>query len=264
MKKVKPVSAPHQTPITTEFLLETVQGKNIIITGGTTGIGRATAHLLAGLGANVLICGRHQQEMDDALNDYEKMNGSGTLNGVIADMAEKAGVEKLFKAADDQWKTLDVLINNAALPYESIMEGNHEDWQYLVNTNLMGYLACCHYAVERMKKRKAGHIVNIGSLSVDQREKDTSLYVATKSGVQGFTAAFRKEVNPLGIKVSLIEPGSVGTDMQPASPRTQRKKQQALEMLKAEDIAAAVLYVLSQPKRCDVIGVQIRPHLEEI
>jgi NADP-dependent 3-hydroxy acid dehydrogenase YdfG len=88
--------------------------------------------------------------------------------------------------------------------------------------------------------------------------------VATKSAIQGFTEALRKEVNELGIKVSLIEPGSVGTDMQDESPAEQREKERRGEMLKAEDIAGCIEYCLVQPPRCDVVVVQIRPHGQPI
>lgn len=107
-------------------------------------------------------------------------------------------------------------------------------------------------------------IVNIGSMSADVREKNSSVYVATKSGIQGFSEALRKEVNSLGIKVTLIEPGAVGTDMQPQPPEEQRQLEANMEMLKAEDIAACVLYTLTQPKRCDMVNIQIRPHLQII
>ena len=102
-------------------------------------------------------------------------------------------------------------------------------------------------------------------MSSDVREKDSSVYVATKAGIQGFSKALRKEVNRLGIKVTLIEPGAVETDMQSEySPAEQRKRIEAMKMLRAEDIAACVLYTISQPKRCDVVSLQIRPHLQEI
>ena len=155
-------------------------------------------------------------------------------------------------------------INNAALGYNSVMEGEYKDWQYIVSTNLLGYMAMAHEAIERMKVHGQGHILNVGSMSADVREKDSSVYVATKAGIQGFSEALRKEVNPLGIKVTLIEPGAVGTDMQPQTPDEQRKLQEKMEMLKSEDIAASLLYALTQPRRCDVVVIQIRPHLQSI
>lgn len=246
-----------------DYQLEPVADKSILITGGTTGIGRATALLLASQGARVMIFGRHAQELNDAMKDIR--NAGGDVLGMTADTADPAAIQSVFKEVDRQMDKLDILINNAALGYNSIMEGNYEEWQYILKTNLLGYMAMAHEAIERMKPNRWGHIVNIGSMSADVREKDSSVYVATKAGIQGFSEALRKEVNPLGIKVTLIEPGAVGTDMQSDySPAEQRQKEKKLEMLKAEDIAACVLYAITQPKRCDVVSLQIRPHLQSI
>jgi len=246
-----------------DYQPESVDGKSILITGGTTGIGRATAILLASWGARVMIFGRHNQELDDALNDIRKAEGQ--VWGLTADTANPNDIKRVFQEVDHQMNRLDVLINNAALGYNSVMEGSYEEWQYIVHTNLLGYMAMAHEAIERMKTHSAGHIVNIGSMSADVREKGSSVYVATKAGIQGFSEALRKEVNPLGIKVTLIEPGAVGTDMQSDySPDEQRQKEAKMEMLKAEDIAACVLYTITQPKRCDVVSLQVRPHMQSI
>jgi NADP-dependent 3-hydroxy acid dehydrogenase YdfG len=121
-------------------------------------------------------------------------------------------------------------------------------------------MECARQAIVRMKKAGDGHIVNVGSMSADTRGKGSSLYTATKAALQGFSESLRKEVSGLGIKVTLIEPGAVGTDMQPEPPEAQRDKIAAGEMLKAEDIAACIHYCLVQPLRCDVISVQIQPH----
>jgi NADP-dependent 3-hydroxy acid dehydrogenase YdfG len=244
------------------YELESVDGKNILITGGTTGIGRSTAILLAAQGAQVMIFGRHEKELKDALRDIKETGGS--VSGLTADTSDPEDIRRVFKEVDQQMGKLDILINNAALGYKSVMEGEYEDWKYIVSTNLLGYMAIAHEAIERMKENEEGHIVNVGSMSADVREKDSSVYVATKAGIQGFSEALRKEVNELGIKVTLIEPGSVGTDMQPETPKEQQQKQKKMEMLKAEDIAACILYTLTQPKRCDVVVVQIRPHLQSI
>lgn len=246
-----------------DYQPESVVDKSILITGGTTGIGRATAILLASQGARVLVFGRHDQELNDALKDIRQAGEA--VFGLTADTANPEDIKRVFKEVDQQMGKLDVLINNAALGYNSIMEGSYEDWQYIVDTNLLGYMAMTHEAIERMKSQQEGHIINIGSMSADVREKDSSVYVATKSGIQGFSEALRKEVNSLGIKVTLIEPGAVGTDMQSQyPPEEQRKREEKMKMLKAEDIAACVLYALTQPKRCDVVSVQIRPHMQSI
>lgn len=245
-----------------DYEMQSVNGKNILITGGTTGIGRSTAILLAAQGAQVMIFGRHEQELKDAIRDIQSTGG--TVSGFTADTSNPDDIRRVFKEVDRQMGRLDVLINNAALGYNSVMEGGYPDWKYIVSTNLLGYMAMAHEAIERMKANGQGHIINIGSMSADVREKDSSVYVATKAGIQGFSEALRKEVNPMGIKVTLIEPGAVGTDMQPQPPEEQRQLQEKMEMLKSEDIAACVLYTLTQPRRCDVVVVQIRPHLQSI
>jgi NADP-dependent 3-hydroxy acid dehydrogenase YdfG len=246
-----------------DYQLESVADKSILITGGTTGIGRATAILLAAQGARVMVFGRHDQELNDAMKDLRQAGGE--VMGLTADAADPKDIKRVFKEVDRQMGKLDILINNAALAYQSIMDGSYKDWEYIVSTNLLGYMAMTREAVDRMKPNGGGHIVNIGSMSADVREKDSSVYVATKAGIQGFSEALRKEVNPLGIKVTLIEPGAVATDMQSQySPEEQREKIEKMEMLRAEDIAACVLYTLTQPKRCDVVNVQVRPHLQSI
>ena len=246
-----------------DYQLESVTDKSILITGGTTGIGRAIAILLAAQGARVMIFGRHEQELNDAMDDIRKAGGE--LLGLTADVSDPEDVQRVFHEFDEEMDKLDILINNAALGYGSVMEGGYPEWEYILKTNLLGYMAMAHEAVERMKANGWGHIVNIGSMSADVREKDSSVYVATKSGIQGFSEALRKEVNPLGIKVTLIEPGAVGTDMQDQySPEEQRERIEQMKMLRAEDIAACVLYTITQPKRCDVVALQIRPHLQEI
>ena len=246
-----------------DYQLEPVTDKSILITGGTTGIGRATALLLAAQGARVMIFGRHKQELKDAMNDIREAGGN--VLGLTADVSDPEDVQRVFQEFDNQMDRLDILINNAALGYGSVMEGGYPEWEYILKTNLLGYMAMTHEAVERMKASGWGHVVNIGSMSADVREKDSSVYVATKAGIQGFSEALRKEVNPLGIKVTLIEPGAVGTDMQDQySPEEQQQRIEQMKMLRAEDIAACVLYTITQPRRCDVVTLQIRPHLQEI
>lgn len=244
-----------------DYLPESIQGKNILITGSTTGIGRATALMLSQLGANVLITGLTKQHMEDTLADISKIS-KGKVYDVMADLSMEEGIMKLFQAVDTHFGKLDILINNAAIPYESITEGNYREWKRVVDTNLLAYMACCSEAFKRMKGD--GHIVNIGSMSADVREESGSVYVATKSGIQGFSEAFRTEANKKGIKLTLIEPGAVDTDMQEQTTEEKKRKVEAMEMLEADDIAISILYCLSQPKRCDVVELKVRPHRQYI
>lgn len=246
-----------------EYLPQSVEGKNILVTGGTTGIGRATALFLARLGANVVIVGRHEQEMNDALRDISS-NAMGKIHGLIADLSNEEDIKRVFEYTDAKLGQPDVLVNNAAIGFGSVTDGTYAEIEYAVKSNLLAYLGCSAEAVKRMKDKGSGHIVNIGSMSADVREVNSSVYVATKAGIQGFSESLRKQVNKDGIKVSLIEPGAVDTDMQEEDPETKKQHVKDLEMLTADDIAMSVLYCISQPKRCDIVELKIRPHLQLI
>lgn len=244
-----------------DYQPEPIAGKAIIITGGTTGIGRATAQRLAAEGAKVLMFGRHDEELQDALKDIESTLSGGRVVGLVADAGDPDDINRVFEEADEKLGGVDILINNAAESAGSILETEYSDWQSIVDINLLGYMAACRKAIDRMRDKHDGIIVNIGSISAKRRSKGDNIYVATKSAVRGFTESLSKEVNELGIRVTLIEPGLVGTDMtvEQVAVADQPVKEDEGSMLKAEDIAEYIRYVLAQPKRCDVSMIQIRP-----
>jgi NADP-dependent 3-hydroxy acid dehydrogenase YdfG len=245
------------------YLGQNIDRKRIVITGGTTGIGKATAQLLASLGGQIFIFGRDKDDFDQAI-DSINAQAQGKVYGITADITLKEDIELIWKEIDNTLGGIDILINNAALPANGITEEEYENIKYILETNVLGYISFTKEAVSRMKTQREGHIVNIGSMSAETHEETGTVYVATKSAIRGFSAALRKEVNELGIKVSLIEPGAVTSDMQPAPKEEQRKQIEKMEMLEAEDIAMSVLFCLSQPKRSDIVSLQVRPHLQVI
>ncbi|MBW3621985.1 MAG: SDR family oxidoreductase [Armatimonadetes bacterium] len=252
-------------PARYDYQPESVSGKAVVITGGTTGIGRTTALLLASQGAKVLIFGRHEPELNDALNEIKAAGGE--VYGLTADQANIEDVKRVFQTADEKLGGVDILINNAAEGGGSITEKGYEEYEYLVRANLTGYMACADEAAKRMKQKGDGHILDVGSLSAKSRGEGSDIYVATKSGIRGFTDSLAKTLNKDGIRVTLVEPGLVGTDMTAdnMSPQEQEKKEeQEMKMLKTEDLAECILYCLTQPKRCDVALVQIRPTKQSV
>jgi NADP-dependent 3-hydroxy acid dehydrogenase YdfG len=248
-----------QAPV--NYTPENIAGKAAIVAGGTTGIGKAIALLLAERGARVLVFGRNREDLDQTVKEITAAGGEGY--GVAADQSIAADIRRVFRTADSKLGRLDILVNNAAVFAGSVASVSHEDIAYAVNVNIVGYMLCAHEAIARMQERRSGHIVNIGSMSAEAREEESDIYVATKAAIQAFSVSLRKSINPLGIKVSLIEPGLVESDLTSAgtNPRRQIQKQ---KMLEARDIAEGVHFCLTQPARCDVVTVQIRPHLQPI
>jgi NADP-dependent 3-hydroxy acid dehydrogenase YdfG len=241
------------------YLGQNIDGKRIVITG----IGKATAELLASLGGIIFIFGRDTDDFTNAIKAI-KDQAKGEVYGITADVTLKEDIDLIWKKIDQTLGGIDILINNAALPANGIVEEEYENIKYILEANILGYISFTKEAVSRMKSQQEGHIVNIGSMSAETHEETGTVYVATKSAIRGFTAALRKEVNELGIKVSLIEPGAVTSDMQPAPKEEQREQIEKMEMLEAEDIAMSVLFCLSQPKRSDIVTLQVRPHLQVI
>lgn len=255
------------------FDSQSIAGKNVLLSGGTTGIGRTTAYRLVAAGANVLISGTDPQHLQDALADIESGTAAfsaahkpGKVYGILADQSKKDDVERVFQEVDTKLGSLDILVNNAALSAESILDTDYATMEKVVQTNLLGYMHCCRHAIERFEKKGEGHIVNIGSLSAKERNEGSDIYVATKSGIDGFSESLRKQVNKKGVKVTLIEPGLVGTDMTASKVPVEEQPKAEAEgtMLKAEEIAESVYYALIQPRRCHVILIQIRPDGEAI
>jgi len=192
------------------------------------------------------------------------MPTEGKVFGLVADTTKPEDIAKIFAEADAKLGGVDILVNNAAEAAKSILDTEYDEWQYVVQANILGYMGCSRHAIDRMKVKKSGHIVNIGSLSAKLRSSGDDVYVATKSAIEGFSESLRKQVNEMGIKVSLVEPGKVGADFPNSKPEEQPAQEDEGKMLLSEDLAAAVHFCLVQPERSDVILMQIRPHQQAI
>jgi NADP-dependent 3-hydroxy acid dehydrogenase YdfG len=168
-------------------------------------------------------------------------------------------IELVFEAVDARLGGIDVLIANAALGAEPIHEMEEDDWREVVETNLVGYMSCTRAALKRMMAQGGGQIVLVSSISPDIKKTGESVYAATKGGIDAFGLTLRKEVADANIRISVIQPGSTGSDMQPCSAEEQREAIARQEMLFAEEVAEAILFVLTRSARCDIPVLRIEP-----
>lgn len=152
------------------YFRQYINQKRIVITGGTTGIGKATALLLASLGGHVFVFGRDKDDFDTAVEDIKKQAAAGVY-GVTADISRTEDIQMVWNEIDNTMGGIDILINNAALPANGIIDEEYENIKYLLETNILGYIAFAKEAAFRMKKNGAGHIVNIGSMSAVKRKR---------------------------------------------------------------------------------------------
>jgi NAD(P)-dependent dehydrogenase (short-subunit alcohol dehydrogenase family) len=234
-------------------------GRKALITGGTTGIGRAIAVLLASEGAKVFVCGRDARHLEDAL---QRIGEVGTGNGISVDLAKRESIDQLFGAADEFLGKLDIAIINAAVAAEDLAGTPEDDLYYQTAVDYTAYLATAKAALERMSA--GSDIIFIGSMSAVSREAGSSVYVAAKAGIEGFAEALREEVAEKDIKVGLIEPGFTGADLQYPDypPERQREQIHQDKMLRAEDIAASVHFMLTQPRRTAVSLMRVETRLQ--
>lgn len=236
-----------------------LSGRRVLVTGGTTGIGRAIAVLLAAEGARVFVCGRTPDHLDDAL---ERIREVGEADGVNVDLGKREDIDRFFEAADAYLGGLDVAIINAAVPAGALNDTGKDDLHYQVAVDFTAYLATTKAALERMQA--GSDVVMIGSMSAVSQAPGSSVYVAAKAGIQGFAHSLRQEVADKGIKIGLIEPGFTGADFQYPEfpPEKQRELINQSEMLRAEDIAAATHFMLTQPRRTAVSLMRVETRLD--
>lgn len=240
--------------------MPSLKGRKALVSGGTTGIGRAIAVLLASEGAKVFVCGRDPQHLEDAL---QRIREVGEGDGINIDLTKQDEVDRFVDEAEKYLGGLDLAVIDAGLPADGLGDTDIEKIRYIVDTNLTGMMVVARRALERMKA--GSDILFIGSMSANSREKTSTVYTATKTGVQAFAEALRKELAEKDIKVGNIEPGLTGSDMQtPEIPvEKQREMIEQAKMLRAEDIAAAAHFLLTQPRRTVVSLMRVEPRITE-
>jgi len=229
-------------------------GKVAMVTGASRGIGRRIAVSLARCGAKVMALARDEEKLSELCQQIHQEGGEAFP--VRADVSQREDVLHAFDEVDEAFGgRLDILINNAGIGiYGPIAEFNLEDWERVLAVNLSGTFLCCQQAVRRMEPRGKGYIINISSVVGLKGYVNQGAYTASKHGVVGLTKTLAAELHGTGIKVSVICPGGVDTDLvSRARPDLDRSV-----LMKPEDIAQTVLFLLALPDRATVDLIYIR------
>ena len=238
-------------------------GKVGVITGASSGIGEATALSLASAGVKLVLAARRQDRLEALTQKIVETGGEAVI--FAADLREAGEAEACIEKAIQAFDRIDILINNAGTMLLSpIDRAEPSDWQSMIEINLLSLMYTSRAALIRMRAQSSGHIVNISSVAGRSAGPTAGGYNASKWGVNGFSEALRREAHGDGVRVTVIEPGVVATELTDHIPdketrTTYEARVSEMEPLESEDIAAAILYALTQPWRVNVNEILIRP-----
>lgn len=236
----------------------------VLITGATAGIGKATAELLGKNGYRIIITGRRQQRLTE-LQDTLKLKHNCSIMNLCFDVRDRDAVSAAIDSLPAEWKKINVLINNAGLAsgLDPIQDGNTDDWEKMIDTNIKGLLYVSRKVIPLIKEQGDGHIINIGSMAGREVYPNGNVYNATKYAVDALSKSMRIDLLKHNIKVTQIAPGFAETEFSEVRFHgdTDKAKQvyKGFEPLHAEDIADAILFALSRPKHVCINDMLIMP-----
>lgn len=243
-----------------------IEGKIIVVTGASSGLGEATARHLSELGA-VLVLGARRVDRIDALA-AELIAKGGQALSVQTDVTDCAQVQRLVDAAVDTFGQIDVIINNAGLmPHSPLERRKIADWDRMIDVNIKGVLYGIAAALPNMQARKSGHIINVSSVAGHKVRPGSAVYAATKHAVLALSEGLRQEVKPYNIRTTVISPGAIDTELPDSiteSDIAESVKQFYQIAISAESFARAIAYAISQPEDVDINEILFRPTRQEL
>jgi 3-hydroxy acid dehydrogenase/malonic semialdehyde reductase len=237
--------------------------KIALITGATSGIGQATALTLAEKGLNLIITGRRESRLHE-LKEVLETKGVSVLP-LCFDVRNETEVNEALLNLPEAWKNVDILINNAGLAagLDSIQEGNTDNWNSMIDTNMKGLLFVTRNIAPGMVKRKYGQIINIGSISSKEVYPNGNVYCATKHAVEAITKGMRMDLLPHNIRVTQICPGAVETEFSlvrfKGDKERASKVYEGYENLVASDVADCIWFVISRPPHVNIDDLVVMP-----
>ena len=235
------------------------KNKIALITGATSGIGESTSYELSDQ-FSLILCGRNKKKLDELSNSLSKKTDVITLE---FDVRDKKDVREKISSLSDDWKNIDVLINNAGNAHglDFIYEGEIEDWDMMIDTNVKGLLYVSKYVLDFMIKKNSGHIINIGSIAGKEVYPKGNIYCASKFAVDAISNGMRIDLNKHNIKVSQINPGLVETNFSMVRFKNDQKRSNSvysgLKPLIGDDIAKVISYVVNCPENVNISDITV-------
>jgi 3-hydroxy acid dehydrogenase/malonic semialdehyde reductase len=238
--------------------------RTALITGATSGIGEACAHLFAQQGYRMILVARREEKLEKIAKHFADKYAV-EIKTLIADVRDKAAVTAVLEGLEEDWKQVDVLINNAGLSLglEPIGQGDTNDWDTMIDTNVKGLLYVTKIVSNWMIANQKGHIVNVGSTAGKEVYPGGNVYCATKHAVDALNKGMRIDLLPHGIKVTAVNPGMVETEFSVTRFKGDEaragKVYEGLEPLIAQDIAEAIWFAVSRPAHVNINDMIITP-----
>ena len=235
--------------------------KIVLITGATSGIGQACARRFAQNGYNVIITARRADRLEAIRHDLERYGAK--VMTLVFDVRDAATATAAVTSLTDEWKQIDILVNNAglALGLDKEYEGNPEDWETMIDTNIKGLLTMTRLVVPAMVERNEGHVINIGSVAGDAAYAGGNVYCATKAAVKAITDGLRIDLAHTAVRVTNVKPGLVETNFSNVRflGDTERADNvyKGITPLTGDDIADVVYYAASAPKHVQIAEVLV-------
>ena len=235
--------------------------KVVLITGATSGIGRACAYKFASMGADIILNGRKMDLLEEIKEDLRDMCADVLI--LPFDVRDRDEMRKALDSLEGKWKNIDILINNAGLVFgvDKEFEGDLDEWDIMIDTNIRGLLAMTRMVVPGMVERGRGHIINIGSIAGDAAYPGGSVYCATKAAVKALSDGLRIDLVDTPLRVTNLKPGMVETNFSVTRYRGDKEKADAfykgIEPLRGEDIAEVAYFAASAPAHVQIAEVLV-------
>ncbi|MFG1180485.1 SDR family oxidoreductase [Xanthobacter versatilis] len=244
---------------------DNIAGKVVVITGASSGLGAATARHLAAAGAKLVLGARRLDRLQALATELDL----GAAAAVETDVTDPAQVKHLVDAAVATHGRIDVLLNNAGLMPQSLLErGRVDEWDRMIDVNIKGVLYGIAAALPHMKAQKGGHIINVSSVAGHKVRPGSSVYAATKAAVRMLSEGLRQEVKPFNIRTTIISPGAVESELPQSVTEPDTAKAiadfYAAYAIPADSFARVVAFAISQPEEVDINEILFRPTAQEL